>query len=137
MSAHGRAAKRRARRGANAIEFALILPALLLMLFGIFEVSWAFNRLLLVNSAAQRAGRFAAMALEDDDPQAMAQERVTEFFDPLGIQSATVTTTVTGASPNRTVRVDVQIPYTSLTSYIPGFPSQLQARSVFRMEDQP
>ena len=54
--------RRRARgdRGAAAVEFALILPIFLTMVFGIITAGFAFERWLSVTFAAREASRFAA-----------------------------------------------------------------------------
>lgn len=56
--------KRRNERGAAAVEFALVLPLLLLVLLGIFEFGRLFNIQLVVSNAAREAAR--VMAIEDD-----------------------------------------------------------------------
>lgn len=46
--------------GANAVEFALVLPILVILLFGIFTVGQAYNTKLVANHAARDAARFGA-----------------------------------------------------------------------------
>ncbi|MEZ4321455.1 MAG: TadE/TadG family type IV pilus assembly protein [Myxococcota bacterium] len=125
------------RRGGNAIEFALVLPALLALLFGVFEYSWYFNRYLVVSAAARDGARRAAMATEDDDPQAIAEGMVLDYLtqldDPTDVQ---VQTEVAGDSPNRTLTVRVTRPYTPIAgSYVPA-PDTIAVSFSLRMEDQ-
>jgi Flp pilus assembly pilin Flp len=51
----------KAERGAAAVEFALILPILILLLFGIVEFSRGFNAYLSVTHAAREGARLASI----------------------------------------------------------------------------
>ncbi len=59
----------RGERGAALVEFAIILPLILLITFGIIEYSYAFNADSTVAQAARAGGRTAS-ALSQDDTQA-------------------------------------------------------------------
>lgn len=50
-----------AERGAAAVEFALIVPALLLLIFGIADFSWVFNQQVSLSNAAREASRYYAV----------------------------------------------------------------------------
>jgi hypothetical protein len=56
----------RADDGANAVEFALVLPILVILVFGIFTVGMAYNTKLVANHAARDAARFGATLPEED-----------------------------------------------------------------------
>ncbi len=61
-------------RGAVALEFALVLPVLLLLSLGIFAFGHAFHIQTVLDNAARDAVRI--FALEDDgDPAAQARDR--------------------------------------------------------------
>lgn len=47
--------------GASAVEFALVLPILVLLIFGMVQFSLAFNAYVTVNHAAREAARMAAV----------------------------------------------------------------------------
>ena len=49
-------------RGAGLAEFALVLPVLLFLLFGIIEFGIAFNRAQAVEAAAREGGRLASIS---------------------------------------------------------------------------
>jgi len=51
----------RSERGASTVEFALLLPVLVLLLFGIFEFGLAYNSYLAVTHAAREGARMAAV----------------------------------------------------------------------------
>lgn len=50
----------RSQDGANAVEFALVLPILVILLFGIFTLGLAYNVKLVANHASRDAARFGA-----------------------------------------------------------------------------
>lgn len=55
------------RRGIAAVEFAIILPIMLLLLLGIFEIGRIINVRQTLVSAAREAGRQAAAGRPDDE----------------------------------------------------------------------
>lgn len=54
--------RKRDQRGAAAVEFALILPIFLMVLFGVIDFGYAINRSAVVNNAARDAARVATFA---------------------------------------------------------------------------
>jgi Flp pilus assembly protein TadG len=52
--------KPRKERGANLVEFAILAPFLILLLFGIIEFAWLFAKNLDVRHGAREGGRLAA-----------------------------------------------------------------------------
>ena len=54
-------------RGQNMIEMALVLPILLLLLFGIIEFGRIFYSFLSINNGARAGARYAAVHVVDDD----------------------------------------------------------------------
>lgn len=54
--------RRQARdRGAAAVEFALVVPLLIMLVFGIIDFGYLINRVSLVNNAARDAARVASL----------------------------------------------------------------------------
>jgi Flp pilus assembly pilin Flp len=51
---------RRDESGANAVEFALLLPVLIILLFGVISVGLLYNQQLSLTQAAREGARFAA-----------------------------------------------------------------------------
>ena len=49
------------QRGAAMLEFAIVLPLLLVLLFGIIEAAWAFNQQLEVRHGAREGARLVAV----------------------------------------------------------------------------
>ena len=52
----------KSERGANLVEFALVAPFLILLLFGIIEFSWLFAQDLTIKHGAREGARLAAVA---------------------------------------------------------------------------
>lgn len=53
--------RRRGERGAAAVEFALILPIFLMLLFGIIDFGYMINRSSMINNAARDGVRVASV----------------------------------------------------------------------------
>jgi Flp pilus assembly protein TadG len=80
--------KRRAIRAQSLVEFALIGPVFLLLVFGLIEgarLVYAYNT---VNHAAQEAARTAVLA--DTASVSAVKDRAVEAADPLTVQAAGV-----------------------------------------------
>ena len=58
----------RADRGAVAVEFAFVLPVLLLLMLGIMEAGRAFNAWMILTNATREAARYGITASEDLAP---------------------------------------------------------------------
>lgn len=58
----------RSERGSNAVEFALVLPILIMIMFGIFYGGLAYDRQLTLSQAAREAARFGATLDGAPDP---------------------------------------------------------------------
>ena len=58
----------RSERGQTMAEFALVLPVLVLLLFGIIQFGIAFNHYLSLTDAVRAGARKAAVARHMDDP---------------------------------------------------------------------
>ena len=59
-------------RGASLVEFALVLPLLIVLLFGLIEFSWGFAQALDVKQVAREVGRLAAVDETQADIDAKA-----------------------------------------------------------------
>jgi hypothetical protein len=66
---------RTARRGANAAEFAVIAPFILLMTFGMMEYGWYFQQRTAVVEAASDAARVASMVAQTGNPAVTASAK--------------------------------------------------------------
>jgi len=53
-------------RGASAVEFAIILPILIMLIFGIIQFGIAYNKYIAVTHAVREGARLAAVGLYED-----------------------------------------------------------------------
>ena len=109
----------RDERGATAVEFAFILPLLLVIVLGIVEFGHAFQVQGTLSAAAREGAR--VMALQNDPAAARTAVRdATPTLDP-GVTDAQITVTpaacpTTGATRTN-VRVTVEYPMPFLTDF--------------------
>jgi Flp pilus assembly protein TadG len=84
-------------RGASAVEFALVAPLLILLVFGIVEFSITYNRQQGLHAAAREGARIASL------PQTTSSEitsRVMDALDGVPLEgSPTITITPGGSQP--------------------------------------
>jgi Flp pilus assembly protein TadG len=83
------AATHRRDRGATAVEFALLLPVLLLLLFGIIDFGRALNAQITLTQAAREGARLAALG----------QTNVVSRTQAAATGLSPVTVTVTSSCP--------------------------------------
>lgn len=90
---------RRGQRGASAVEFALVLPVLVMLVFGIFEFGRVFAQDLALSNGAREGGR-AAVAGENPDSGAgpltcsEIYQRVRQAATTVGVTPGNVTVVV-------------------------------------------
>jgi Flp pilus assembly protein TadG len=56
----------KSQRGASAVEFAILIPVIVMLFFAIFEFGIAFNNYIALTHAAREGARLAAVAEEED-----------------------------------------------------------------------
>jgi Flp pilus assembly protein TadG len=81
----GRARSEGREEAATAVEMALVLPLLVMLVFGIVQFSLAFARVQGMNAAAREGARVAAIAHSDitvADVEARVREARPPFVDP-------------------------------------------------------
>lgn len=99
-------------RGSVAVEFALVLPALLLILFGIIDFGRALNAQITLTGAAREGVRLAALGY----PNAAVQARVAAAAPSLsGVTTTVVTSCPAGAGPTADAQVDVSYAFSFIT----------------------
>lgn len=139
------ALKRRSRRGANHIEFALTLPLFLFLLFGLIEYGYLFAMQAGLDSAVALSCRTGAMVDPDngapeDDAEADFAKRGAMFCDGGGACSYAASDLSTGAYavPNRTLKCEATRTMTELTGFLPDeiYPSTISSVSYYRLEWQ-
>lgn len=131
---------RNRREGAAAIEFALILPVLIALLFGVMECSWLFLQQSNVVTAVREGVRYGVTVSQTGtpDPIDAAEARAQSLLQTLGVDTtgATFVATQSGATPSELLDMTVTLPYRSLTGLSFLTPAQLTARMSMLLEQQ-
>lgn len=105
-------------RGAAVVEFAVVLPLLLTILFGIIEYGWVFMVRQTLQTAAREGCRIAVLQTTTT-PYTNVLDRVAQVMEPTGLSTYTVSMThATSGNPIETVVVEV--PYDDV-SLMGGF----------------
>ncbi len=111
--------KRRSRedQGSAAVEFALVLPVLLLIIFAIIDFGRMLNARIILSQAAHEGAR--AVEVTDDPDQ--AQARVAMTLDNLagGITAQSIVTC--DESPDASVTLTYQFSYVTPLAIFAGF----------------
>lgn len=104
----------RRRRGLAIVEFAVVLPLLLIFLFGIVEFGWLFMIRQTLLNAAREGCRVAVLKTATE---AEVLTRVREVMEPLGLAEGTVwhVTTSDLSATVQAIRVWVNADEVSLT----------------------
>ncbi len=95
--------------GAAAVEFALLLPVLLLLVFGLIDLGRALNAQITLTQAAREGARLAALG----EPNVVSQTQAAAT----GLSGVTVTVTAcpSGSGPTSDATVQVSYPFTFVT----------------------
>lgn len=96
-------------RGAAAVEFALVLPILVIILFGVIEFGGVYNAQLMVTGAAREAAR--EMALDGVVADAETAARDAAIGIPPADLDVTVSPATCAAGADITVRVSYDRPF--------------------------
>lgn len=129
----------RDQQGVAAVEFALVLPLLLMLIFGVIDFGLAMYAKGLITNASQEGVRFAAIYRLNPLTVVDIQTHVQSYLQAAGFNDP-VTVTVSGAggpsgSP-LSVRVDYAYHLLTLPDLVPGFTGNLQlsTETVRRLE---
>jgi len=128
-------AKIKDQRGQAIVEMALVLPILLLIVFGIIEFGRLYACDLAINNAAREGARAAALGAPDEDITIIVKDRCS-FLDPTKLVIEVAPVPLERASGNP-VNINVGYPVeinAPIISTIIGNPVQLSARVSMRVE---
>jgi Flp pilus assembly pilin Flp len=126
----------RDKRGAAVVEFALVVPLLLLLLFGIIDMSRAFYTLNNLASAVREGARRGAVMATDPTTGAnrtIIRSTVTASFMPIGPPLRPESVFVTLA--NRQLTVQASYPFAPLV--LTGWTFPVRRNAIFRWEQAP
>ncbi len=135
--------RRSRERGAAVVEFALVLPLLLMLVLGAIDWGWYFYTREVVTNAAREGARAGSVSAVGTDAITAASSAATTYLSNLSLTGGSVNATTpdvtVGATVTHTVRVVVTFPASSLTGFtLPGFtslvPSSITATAQMRGE---
>ena len=81
--------KRRRERGQSLVEFALVLPILLMLLCGIIDFGWVYYNQIALSNAAREGARYAVIHYDDKGIDWKEQAKSRMLSNLVGIESAT------------------------------------------------
>ena len=116
----GRRRNSRRARATAIVEFAVVLPLLLTIVFGIIEYGWVFMVRQTLQTAAREGCRLAILSTSVD-PYTNVTDRVLQVMAPTGLGTPPLTIAMTHATPGDEVEtVAVSVPYEEV-SLVGGF----------------
>jgi Flp pilus assembly protein TadG len=120
-------------RGAVAVEFALVVPLLLVLLFSIVSVSRAFQVQAALSGAAREAAR--AMAIQNDVGAARSAALFAASTASIPLSAGAISIspgTCTGASPTTNVVVIITHSFQPAGDFAGGVAFPITSKAVFR-----
>lgn len=128
------------RRGSATIEFALLVPIVLMFFYGIFEYGWVFFHRTAVQEAGRQGCRHGAtLNTFDHDIGAEVTEVTEDMLESLGIDcgraSCDVRVAIEGESPTQRLRCTVTMNHQPITNTLP-LPETLAAGYLYYIEVQ-
>jgi Flp pilus assembly protein TadG len=101
----------RAEQGQTMVEFALIVPVLFLVLFGIIQFGALYNDYITLTDAARVGARKAAVSRQTADPVGLATLATKNAASDLDLTKLNVSVNATAWSPGADVTVETSYPY--------------------------
>ncbi len=132
------------QKGSAAVEFALVLPVLLILVFGIVEFSVALYDKAVVTNASREGAR--AGIVYRDPPvtdaeisnivNSYCQNRLLTFGSPNPVTTTVVREGSGASGDDLTVRVQYQYGFLVIPRFVTGITGgiQLEAQTIMRME---
>jgi Flp pilus assembly protein TadG len=85
-------------RGAEAVEFALVVPVFLLLVFGVVDFGYMINHDTMVNNASREGARAGAFNPDQAAINTLVRQSLTTL-EPIGTSPSNITVTVTCRTP--------------------------------------
>jgi Flp pilus assembly protein TadG len=136
--------RRRAERGATVVEFAIVLPLFVAILFGCIDFGWYYYQKFTLASAVQGGIRSALAVAETDspDPWTTASAYAATKLAAGGIAPASVTfgpppgSRYLGVKPTRTMILTATFIFTPLVGLVPLPNKTLTYTSTMTLDSQ-
>lgn len=137
VSARRRRVRPCGRLGAVAVEFALVLPLLLLIVGGAMSWGRVLSREVLLVQVARDAALAGARTGSDDGPADVAMARAQEGLEAAGFDcsAATITVTPVALAAGSAIEVRIEVAGDHLVDVVP-LPDRLIAATIARLDDQ-
>lgn len=115
------ASRQHGQEGAALLEFAIVLPLLLILLFGVIEAGWAFSQQLEVRHGAREGARLLAVN-EGTDAEIVAEVCDRMHFSGENSETEILLTLEPGGDGTigDTAKVSINAPYNTLTGFFDG-----------------
>jgi Flp pilus assembly protein TadG len=129
--------RRDREKGAAAVEFAIVLPLFVLLVFGIMEAGWLFAQINDIHHGAREGARLAAVNYDGGVQSEMCNRMdLASASDPVVTLTATEDVDASFLGSGDTGYVKVEIKYQSLTGVLdPIFDGRVITSEVdFRLE---
>ena len=129
----------RTNRGTAAVEFAVILPVFLMLVFGVVELGSAWYRKQMLVNASRVGARMGSLLNDTSNSSAQVQAAVTQYLQTAGYPGA-FTVAATGIDGNAgdqvqvTVTSNYQLPV--LGRLVPGSASSVALKGVTVMRHE-
>ncbi len=126
---------KRMRRGANAIEFALLAPVILTVTFGIMDYGWYFATYSIAQRAAQEGAQVGGQTPLEEDPAGAAKLAAGDMIAdnyPANSMVVEYVATVTADS----VILDLTLEFDPLSGFVPT-PKIIKCSSERLLEEEP
>ncbi|WP_354215525.1 TadE/TadG family type IV pilus assembly protein [Arthrobacter sp. UYCo732] len=131
--AHGK--RRPKERGAVAVEFALILPIFLMLIFGIVEYGRAFSIQVSMAGGAREAARYTALHYTDAGFEAVAKQKAIAAAPIARLQPGEINISTCMPDRDAVVTINANVTYlTGLPTLVPFLPDimNISAKGVMR-----
>jgi Flp pilus assembly protein TadG len=123
----------RGERGAVAVEFALVVPLLLILLFSIVSVSRAFQVQATLSGAAREAAR--TMAIQNDEAAARSAAVFAASTSSVSLSAGQISispSTCTGAAPTTNITVTITYQFQPAGDFAGGVAFPITSKAVLR-----
>lgn len=131
----------RGKRGQSIVEFALVVPVLLLLVFGIMEGGRLLHQTIIVTEAAREGARVAVVNVNNTNINNTVKTAVNRFGGGLATTityrnqaNASVQNPVSGGTATVAVTANVQLVSPLISSLVKANPFPVSGTATMRME---